>query len=155
MSSHTVWGNVVVGRRVALVLAAVMAVTSAKSSAQFGGLLAKSLGMPAMGQAGGAYQANNQIRTYITTGPFDDVDVYGKAIVKAAEMTKDKGFATFGVTKYSCTTTLMGGTPRAKGCYVIAIMLSDGQEAKPRGDRKVQYYKVADVLAGVIARPEG
>jgi hypothetical protein len=49
---------------------------------------------------------------------------------------------------------LQGGTPMAKGCYVIAIMLKDGEEATQRGKRKVQYYKVDDVLAGRIARAE-
>lgn len=69
-------------------------------------------------------------------------------------MTRDRGYPTFGVTKYNCSTMLINGMPAAKSCYVIAIMLGDGEEAKPRGKRKVQYYKVSDVLAGAIARPE-
>jgi hypothetical protein len=74
-------------------------------------------------------------------------------IIKAAEMTNAKAFPQFGVTKVNCSTMLMNGSPVAKSCYVIAVMLKEGEQAKPRGKRQVQYYNVSDVQAGRITLP--
>lgn len=142
-------------RRLQLAAAIAVGLVATSADAQLGALVGKSLGMPADGEAGGAYQSNNQIRTYITARPYAGIDLFGKAITQAATMTRDKGFSRFGVTKYSCSGYAMGGRPVADSCYVIAIMLNDGEQAKPRGDREVHYYAVAEVLAGNIARLPG
>jgi hypothetical protein len=141
-------------KQIAAMIAAGACVVSANAHAQLlGGLVGKAMGMPTLGEAGGACQKNNQIRTFITTRPYSGIDLYAKAVTKTAEMTRDKGLPMFGVTKVNCTTTYMRNTPLASNCYVIAIMLKEGEQAKPRGKREVRYHRVEDVLAGVIARP--
>ena len=141
-------------KALAIALMAALAMSATGASAQIGRLLAKPLGLPESGVAGGAYRSNNEVRTYITSGPYDGIDLYGKAITKAAEMTQAKGFGRFGVTKYNCYTTLMNNNPVASSCTVIAVMLNEGEEAKPRGKRTVLYYDVGEVLAGTIRRPQ-
>lgn len=138
---------------IGIAAAAMLAITATSAHAQFGGLLGKIAGLPPEGEAGGAYQPNNQIRTYISTKPFTNIDLYGAVIVKAAEMTGAKSFTRFGVTKINCSTMLMNGSPVSKSCYIIAIMLNDGEQAKPRGKHQVHYYSVSDVQAGRIVRP--
>lgn len=137
-----------------VVTAALLAsLATARADAQFAGLLRKPLGMPAIGEAGGAYQSNNQIRTFIFADPYDRINLYKKIIIKAGEMAKDKGYPAFGVTKYNCSTLLVNGMPRSNSCYAIAIMTDNGIEVKQRGQRKVQYYNVSDVLSGIITPP--
>jgi hypothetical protein len=136
-----------------IALAALASILSTSANAQLASLLPGPLGLPKSGEAGGVYQSNNQIRTYVTSGPHDGIDLYGKAILKAAEMTGAKGYPTFAVTKHNCSTLLVNNTPSASTCYVIAIMLNDGEKAEPRGKLPVQYYSVGDVMAGTIARP--
>jgi hypothetical protein len=141
-------------KRIFAAIAVAACLVSTNANAQLlGGLVGKALGMPALGEAAGAYQSNNQIRTYITTRPYSGIDLYAAVIVKAAELTKAKGFPIFGVTKSSCTTLLVNGARSADSCYVIAIMLNEGEKAKPRGKRTVRYYRVEDVQAGRIERP--
>lgn len=136
----------------ALFIAALVASTATKANAQFGGLLGKSFGFRE-GEASGTYQSNNQIRTFISAKPYAPIDLYEKVIIKAAEMTDAKDFPRFGVTKVNCSTMLMNGSPVAKSCYVIAVMVKDGDQVKPRGKRQVQYYDVSEVQAGKIAPP--
>lgn len=137
------------GKKIGFLIAAAASLIATSTNAQFGALL----GMPSNGEAGGRYQSNNQIRTYIAAQPYDRIDLFAKVIVKAAEMTMDKGFPVFGVTKHKCSTVLVNRSPIMSTCYVIAIMLADGELAQARGKEKVQYYKVADVMAGIIERP--
>lgn len=136
----------------AAIIAASFAVTATAASAQLGGLLGKSFGFQE-GEASGTYQSDNQIRTFISAKPYDPINLYEKVIIKAAEMASEKEFSRFGVTKVNCSTTLMNGSPVAKSCYVIAVMVNDGEQVKPRGKRQVQYYDVSEVQAGRIAPP--
>ena len=131
--------------------AALVVFTATEANAQFGALLGKSLGMPKEGEAGGSYQANNQIRTYISSRPYAQIDLYAKVIAKASEMTAAKGFPRFGVTKVNCSTMLMNGSPVADSCYVIAVMAMPDDVVEPRGKRPVQYYEVSEVRSGRIA----
>jgi hypothetical protein len=124
---------------------------STSANAQFAGLLGKGFGLPSKGEVGGSYQSNNQIRTYITSEPYDSSFLYEKLITKASEMAADRGFSRIGVTKNSCTTAIIAGTPRSTSCYVIAVMLNEQETAKSRGSREVQYYSVKTVSSGVIA----
>jgi hypothetical protein len=141
-------------KQIAAAIVAAACTISADAHAQLlGSVVGKAMGMPEMGEAGGAYQKNNQIRTFITARPYSGIDLYAEVVIKAAEMTRAKGFPLFGVTKSKCTTALMGSTQIASSCYLIAIMLNEGEQAKPRGKIKVTYYKVDDVEAGTIARP--
>jgi len=141
--------------RSTMIAAAIAAsLVTGRADAQLGLLFGKSLGMPAMGEAGGAYRSNNELRTYVTDRPYGDpAELYRKVVLKAAEMTRDKGFPAFGVTKYSCTTSLRNNRPIADSCVVIATMLQEGEQAKPRGKRPVLNYAVGEVLAGTIALP--
>ena len=140
-------------RNIAMAVAIIAIITSSESNAQLGSLLGKSLNLPANGQAGGTYQSNSQVRTFVTSGPYEQTNLYAQAITKAGEMTNSKGYSFFAVRKYQCSTVLMDGVPRAKSCYVIAVMLAEAEGAKARGSHKVQYYRVEDVLAGRIAAP--
>ena len=135
-----------------LIIAAFVASTITEARAQFGGLLGKSLGFRE-GEASGTYQSNNQIRTFISAKPYAPINLYEKVITKAAEMTEAKNFARFGVTKVNCSKMLMNGSPVAESCYVIAVMVNEGEHVKPRGKRQVQYYDVSEVQAGRIAPP--
>ncbi len=139
----------------AIILAmSTLSLSATAAEAQLGGLLfGNTLDKTPLGVAGGTYEKNNQIRSFIRARPYDTTDLYGKAITKTAEMTRDKGFTTFGVTKYKCTTTLMNNRPIGQDCSITAVMLQDGEETKPRGKQKVHYYIVSEVLAGKIARP--
>jgi hypothetical protein len=132
-------------------LAAMAVFSGANAEAQFAGLFGKSLGLPAKGDVGGAYQSGNQIRTFMTSGPYQNAALYAKLVEKASAMAEAKGYAQIGVTKSNCTTVIVGGSPRSTSCYVIAVMLHAGETAKPRGDRQVQYYRGEDVRSGVIA----
>lgn len=140
-------------KSIAAIVAGLIAITPTQAHAQLGGLFGKALGLPREGEAGGSYQSNNQIRTFITAKPYDDINLYEKIIVKAAEMARAKNFARFGVTKVKCTMLSMYGSPRAKSCYVIAVMLNEGGEAKARGKRRVQYYDESEVEAGRVSPP--
>ncbi|MET4596215.1 hypothetical protein ACVKSY_003080 [Sphingomonas sp. PvP107] len=121
------------------------------ANAQFSGLLSKRFGLPSRGEVGGSYQSNNQIRTYIMSDPHDNLSLYDKLIIKASKMAADRGFSRIGVTKESCTTAVIAGTPRSTSCYVIAVMLNEQETTKSRGDREVQYYSVKTVNSGMIA----
>jgi hypothetical protein len=57
---------------------------STSANAQFAGLLGKRFGLPPEGEVGGSYQSNNQIRTYITSEPYDNSLLYEKLITKAS-----------------------------------------------------------------------
>lgn len=124
---------------------------STSANAQFAGLLGKRFGLPPEGEVGGSYESNNQIRTYITSEPYDNSLLYEQLITKASEMAADRGFSHIGVTKNSCTTAIIGGTPRSTSCYLIAVMLNEQETAKSRGGREVRYYSVKTVSSGVIA----
>jgi hypothetical protein len=63
--------------------------------------------MPKKSGYSGMYQSKNQIITYITSGSYDRIDLYSKAIVKDEEITKTKGFTDFSVAKYNCGTMLV------------------------------------------------
>ena len=138
-------------RKDILGLGVVCSLIATTADAQFAGLLAKRFGLPSKGEVGGSYQSNNQIRTYITTDPFDDAQPYEKLISKASDMASERGFTRIGVTKNSCTTAVIGGSPRSTSCYIIAVMLNGQETAKSRGSREVRYYDVKDVDNGVIA----
>ena len=138
-------------RKYVLGLCVVYLFVSTSANAQFAGLLTKRLGLPSKGEIGGSYQSNNQIRTYIMSDPHDNSSLYDKLITKASEMAADRGFSRIGVTKNSCTTAVIAGTPRSTSCYVIAVMLNEHETTKSRGDREVQYYSVKTVNSGMIA----
>ncbi len=138
-------------RKYVLGLCVVSLFVSTSANAQFAGLLAKRFGLPSKGEVGGSYQSNNQIRAYIMSDPHDNSSLYDKLITKASEMAADRGFSRIGVTKNSCTTAVIVGTPRSTSCYVIAVMLNEHETTKSRGDREVQYYSVKTVNSGMIA----
>jgi len=138
-------------RKYFLGLCVVSLLGSTSANAQLAGLLAKRFGLPSKGEVGGSYQSNNRIRTYIMSDPHDNSSLYDKLITKASEMADDRGFSRIGVTKNSCTTAVIAGTPRSTSCYVIAVMLNEQETTKSRGDREVQYYSVKTVNSGMIA----
>ena len=62
-------------------------------------------------------------------------------------MTQAKKYPIFAIIKNRCSTTLMNGVPVAKGCYLIAQMLNEGEIAKPKKGEPVKYVAVSDVIA--------
>lgn len=131
---------------VAICLASALALPSA-APAQIGKLLGGSLGMPPSGEATGKYRgSHNEIRAWATESASDHYDLYGNVIKKLAELTRDKGFPRFAITKVDCETMLMNNSPVAHSCNIIATMVQMDEVVKPKKGREVKYMLVADVL---------
>jgi hypothetical protein len=109
------------------------------------------------GPVQGKYRKGNVIRVSASfKRDHTPEEAYRAAMAKVAEMASAKGYARVGVTKVSdCGTLMMNGTiPVAVSCRILAQMVGPDEVAKPEGKAKVVYFRVADLLAGII-RPEG
>ena len=103
------------------------------------------------------YRKGNVIRAHASFGrDRSPAEAYRAALMKIAEMAEAKGYGRIGVTKVSdCGTLMMNGTIAvAVSCRILAQMVRPGEAAKPEGDRKVVYFAVGELRAGII-RPEG
>lgn len=110
--------------------------------------------MPADGVAEGRYLSNDQIRTYATADPHTPFDLPTAIREKAALMARAKGFPNLAVIKTRCFTTLYLGIPQANSCYLIAIMLKEGEKAQPKKGEPVEHITVADVISARARRYE-
>lgn len=133
-------------RRTALTLAGGIFISTLACSAQ--AQVGSLLGLQFNGEAYGKYRSKNVIRATALARPDLHVDLLGNALRKLAEMSKDKGFPRFGVTKSQCSTTLVNHSPTLSQCRIVAQMVAADEEARPNRKEPVTYYLVDQVLAG-------
>lgn len=94
------------------------------------------------------YRKGNQIRAYATVSRNLTVsEARNRAVLRIAQMTKDKGYERFAIVKISdCGTMMMHGIPVYHSCRLLAQMVGPAEEAKPEKGHKVVYVDVATVV---------
>jgi hypothetical protein len=82
-------------------------------------------------------------------------DAYRAAMMKIGEMANAKGYERVGVTKVADCGRIMRNRSATSlvVCRILAQMVRPDEAARPEGDRKIAYFRVADLVAGTL-RPE-
>jgi hypothetical protein len=105
----------------------------------------------------GQYRKGNVIRaSAVFQRDHSPEDAYRAAMMKIGEMANAKGYARVGVTKVAdCGRVMRNRSPTSVvACRILAQMVGPDEVAKPEGDAKIVYFRVADLVAGLV-RPEG
>ena len=100
----------------------------------------------------GVYRKNNQVRVAgFSSSITSPAEVMQRALVRMAELTQAKGLPRFAVVKVSdCGQMTMYGSAVNSQCRLLRQMLSEGETARPEGKREISYFRVTDVLGGLI-----
>jgi hypothetical protein len=100
----------------------------------------------------GAYRKNNQVRVAgFSSSITSPAQVMQRALVRMAELTQARGLPRFAVVKVSdCGQMTMYGSAVNSQCRLLGQMLAEGENARPEGKREISYFRVTDVLGGLI-----
>lgn len=101
----------------------------------------------------GKYREGNEIRVETAgIGRRDPGEQYNLTLHTVAQLSRDKGFPRFALTKItSCGLMTAGGQSQ---CRMVARMLKEGETLPSQGGRVITYYRTEEVLAGRMS-PEG